>query len=428
MTGNQDMLNDKIDEKLSFSIIFFFIIQSANSTIKTVFPNLGNGFNAALSIGSGLVILYMLLSSMKEVYKMHPFVLIRSYALFGVIYIISIIQNVMRGAPIDVLLKESMLWTMVWWIPMGLICYSIKNRLILYRTMLKWSYVLSVVTLLSVYAYFMNIIDVNVEMLNRGNYNMFFSYMLVLPLIIHLNEIIDNRNIKALFFFLFELIGILVYGSRGALLCVVSFSILKFLIGGLKTITKFRLSVLVILLVSAFLLGVSAIAEDLEDAGLTSRTLEMFIDGSVSESDGRGSLRTYTMELISERPLLGYGLGGEFSELYSKAYGVPAKPGEYSSLTPHNGFLQLILNFGICVGLIVCIIIVIPILWIRQVRDMNCRILLIILFSVYIVPSLTVSDGIFIKPGIALYLFLVLRWCHDLRKESKEIVYEYSKS
>ncbi len=421
--------SETIDRQLSFSIIFFFIIQSANSTIKTNWPELGDGINAALSALSGVLILFLLLKSMKHVVKMHKGLVVRSYALFLTIYIISFFQISLRGAPLEVMLKESLLWTMVWWLPMGLIAYSVNDKKILYETMAKWSYLLSFVTLLSLYGYYMNILEIAFSHNNKGNYNMFFSYMLVLTMIFHLDEIINQKKKSAIIFFVIELAAIIVYGSRGAFLCIAAYLFLKFLMGGLPAASKVKVGIVVSILSVGFLLGLNIINKDLEEAGLTSRTLEMFTNGRASESDGRDKLRKDAEELIEERPILGFGLGGEFSEMYEKNYGSIAKGEEFSSLTPHNGFLQLMLNFGIVIGLLIGCAIALSVFVIPRVRNKYTKVLLIIFFSVYIVPSLTVGDGIFTKPGIALYLFMVLRWHHDLsnRKKLNQLKYEYSK-
>lgn len=409
--------SETIDRKLSFTIIFFFIIQSANSTIKTNFPELGDGVNSALSALSGIIILFLLLKSMKIVVKSHFNLVARSYVLFTTIYLLSFVQISLRGAPVGVMLKESMLWTMVWWLPLGLIAYSVNDKKILYQTLTKWSYLLSVVTLLSLYGYYINLIELSVTQSGKSNYNMFFSYMLVLTMVLHLNEVIDSKKKLAAFFCVIELAAIIIYGSRGAFLCIAAYFVLKFLMGGLKTRSKVKLSIAVGMMAAIFFIGINALNKDIEDVGLTSRTLEMFTEGRASESDGRDKLRKYAIELIEERPFLGYGLGGEFSEMYEKNYGSISRGEEFSSLTPHNGFLQLMLNFGIVIGLLVGSIIALSLLVIPHVKNIQTRELFIIFFSLYIVPALTVGDGIFTKPGIALYLFMVLRWHHDVKQK-----------
>ena len=75
---------------------------------------------------------------------------------------------------------------------MGLMVYSIYDKSILYEQMIRWSYLLSLVTMTAMVSYVTNILTLNMESLNRGNYNIFFSIYLVLPLILH-NEIVEKR-------------------------------------------------------------------------------------------------------------------------------------------------------------------------------------------------------------------------------------------
>ena len=414
--------NTKKDRWLSTSIMFFFIIQSANSTLKSIFTELGDAVNSSISALSGIIILLILIKSLKYVFKRHPSTVIRSYLLFILIYSLSIIMNIERGMPVNVLLKESMLWTMIWWLPMGLIIYSIYDSRILYQIMVKWSYLLSVITLLSLIAYF-NTLQSLPD--GSGNYNMSFSYLLLLPLIIHLNEVFEGRYTKNVLWLVIEAIAILVYGTRAALLCIAVFMIFKVLFGGLSTRQKTIVIFLSSIIVVAFVLNAKILFADLESAGYSSRTLEMFTEGRVSTSEGRDMLRLYSISLIEERPLLGYGLGGDFAVLYEKAYGLSAKSGEFSSLTPHNGVLQLMMNFGVIIGSILSLALILSIFYIRKIKDKDAKTISIILCSIYIIPSLTVGDGIFIKPGIALYIYLILN-CYYSNKNKRKI-YEYSK-
>lgn len=410
--------SDKVDEKLSFSIIFFFIIQSANSTIKSIFPNWGASTDSMLSMISGAVILVMILNSMRYVIKQHSKMVVWSYLLFFVVYAISIVMNISWNMPIEVLLKESMLWTMVWWLPMGLIVYSIRNKEVLYRTLLKWSYVLSFVTLLSLIAYF----DSLQLGLTRGNYNMSFSYLLLLPLLIHLNEVFEKMSVKNIIWLIVEVVAILIYGTRAALMCIAVFMFFKIISGGLNPTKRAFIVIFSTVLIMSFFLGAGTLFEDLEKAGYTSRTLEMFTSGTVTSSTGRDELRGYAIELIGERPLFGYGLGGEFAVLFEKAYGLSAQYSNFSSLTPHNGILQLMMNFGVVIGGILSLWLILTIFKINRVKDKNTKTLLFLLCSVYIIPALIVSDGIFIKPGIALYVFLFLNRNYSIN--NKQYLYE----
>lgn len=417
--------SDKIDKWLSLSIMFFFIIQSANSSLKTVFPDLNDKLGGGLSAISGCLILFFIMKSLVYVWRRNRGALISSYFLFAIVYGVSLLLNIQRGAPLDALIKESLLWTMIWWVPMGLIIYSIRNKSILYEQMVKWSYLLSVVTLTAMVSYVTNIMSLNMESLNRGNYNMFFSYMLVFPLIIHLNEIVDKKYKWNILFFIIEFGAILVNGSRGALLCIGGFLLLKFLLGDMSLGKKIQLSILTILGAALLYYGSQKIFEDLSGYGITSRTLEKIAGGSGAESDDRWMFYGYALDFINERPLLGYGLGGDFYEMYLKVYGTMPDNAKNATLTVHNGFLQILMCFGVFFGAIVIFIFWRPVFFLNKIKNQDSRIIMVILFSVFIIPNFTVGDGIFVKPGIALYIYLFYNWLNNRKKIKYHPEYKY---
>lgn len=425
--------SDRIDEILSNSIMFFFIIQSANSSLKTVFPSLADSLGGMISAISGGLIMFFVIRSMIYVWRRSRTAVVLSYLLFAAIYGVSLFINITSGAPINLLIRESLMWTMVWWLPMGLIIYSVRNKTILYSQIVRWSYLLSVVTLTAMISYVSNIINLNMDSLNRGNYNMFFSYMLVFPLIIHFNEIIDKHYKKNLVFFVVEFVAILINGSRGALLCIGGFLLLKFFLGNMSVANKIKLSFFAVLAASSLYFGSRIIFKELESYGITSRTLEKIAGGEGAESDDRWEMFGYAIDFIKERPVLGYGLGGDFYVMYKKVFGTEPESVK-DALTVHNGFLQILMCFGVFFGSIAIFIFWRPLFLFPRIKDSYTRILMVILFSVFIIPNFAVGDGVFVKPGIALYIYLFYNWLNTRKrvrlkriKDQKKKQNEFSK-
>lgn len=408
--------SDKNDIVLSNSIMFFFIIQSANSSIKTIFPDLADSYGGIISAISGILIIMFLFKSLLIVWKRNAHAVVVSYLLFGVIYGVSLFLNISRSAPIDALISESLVWTMLWWIPMGLTIYSVRNKAILYERMVKWSYLLSFVTLTAMISYVSNIINLNMSSLNRGNYNMFFSYMLVFPLIIHLNEIIDKRGKINILFFIIEFGSILINGSRGALLCIGGFLFLKFFLGKMSVGNKIKLSFLTIIAAGTLYFGSQLIFSELESYGITSRTIEKIAGGEGAESDDRWEMFGYAIDFIKEKPILGYGLGGDFHVMYQKVHGTAPLNVKDATLTVHNGFLQILMCFGVFFGAIAIFIFWRPPFLFPKIKEPDTRIILVILFSVFIIPNFTTGDGVFVKPGIALYIYFFYNWYNNRNK------------
>ena len=109
--------------------------------------------------------------------------------------------------------------------------------------------------------------------------------------------------------------------------------------------------------------------------------------------------------MVEEKPILGWGLGGEF---YPLAQMMGAGSYATAAFTPHNGILQLWVNFGLFIGTIIGIYIIISIMKVRKINDSCLRDILYIFFSASLLPRLIVGSGIFIEPGIAVYLFLYI--------------------
>lgn len=416
--NNSYSCSDKNDIVLSNSIMFFFIIQSANSSIKTIFPDLAESYGGLMSAMSGLLIVFFLFKSLLIVWKRNVRAVVVSYLLFSVIYSVSLFLNISRNFPIDALISESLVWTMLWWIPMGLIIYSVRNKTILYEQMVKWSYPLSLVTMTAMISYVSNIINLNMSNLTRGNYNMFFSYMLVFPLVIHLNEITNRKFKWNIIFFIVEFLSIVVNGSRGAFLCIGGFLLLKVFLGKISAASKLRIALLSLAAASAIYLGSQLIFSELESYGITSRTMEKIASGEGAESDDRWEMFGYAIDFIKEKPILGYGLGGDFHVMYQKVLGTAPLNAKDASLTVHNGFLQILMCFGVFFGAIAIFIFWRPLFLFPKIKDADTRMIMVILFSVFIIPNFATGDGIFVKPGIALYIYLFYNWYNHRKQKT----------
>jgi len=404
----------QIDEKLSFYVILFFIIQALNGSIKSILPFLDEDIQSKMSLLAGGILLLVMVKSLRYVFKRSHVILVKSYILFLILYFFGIIQSLMRDDPINLLLSASAFWTFVWWLPMGLFVYSIRDKNILYKVLLKGSYILSLILFLSL----IPVVLKSSIFAYEKDYNMFFSYMLVFPLLLHLNEYIRGKNKIILIFCIIELFAIVLYGSRGALLCVFSFSMLKIFYGQINYFQKVLIPSVLFTIIILFTASADYFVKVLSEYNLSSRTLEKLAAHDMQ--GGRDYIWEAGIQLIQERPILGYGLGGEFYQMTYQASEVLGRGrvvSEVEDLTPHNGFLQLMLNFGVFVGLSIGLYILFSILKLKTKDNSHIKDLLIITFSVFIIPAMTVSDGIFIKPGIAIFLYLMINY-------KKEILYE----
>lgn len=317
------------DKKISFFIISFYYCSILNLVIKTILPIP----TSVYPLISGIFMAIILINLLKSIYivikrSAKVFILSELIALF--VYCVSFLQN---GSDINIIINKAF-WTIGVCIPLGIYMYSIRNKEVFYSNIVKYSYGMTFILLLIM-------IFPNENLL----YNMSFSYSLLIPIILHINELFNNYKTRNLILAICEIICILLYGSRGALLCIFIFIIIK-LILRLKLNVK---SFFILIIVSITSINVlynfkkigSRILLLLNEKGYYSRTLELLFSGNISQGSGRDNLYIESLSMINEKPLFGFGVGGEFSRL---------------GIYPHNIFLEILLNFGVIIGT-ACIVI-----------------------------------------------------------------------
>ena len=379
------------DQKISLAIVVWLIVSALNASIKLYFTLPQSVWGLVSGIG-GSCFYYALLRVCKIVIRRSGKVLCVTFFVLFFLYMKSVIQNIYELEAI----KSYALWTFFFCLPIGICIYSVCDKKILYETLLKASYWIAGILSLIVFS----------PSTGDTHYNMFFSSSMILPLLLHLNEYIRRRKFFFLLLSLGEILLIVLYGSRGSLLCLGVFVILN-LFYSIKSKVK---QVLIIGLL--FLFGCcysiykdqigGAILNYLSSKNYYSRTLILLFQDEVTDLSGREVIWRKSNELLFEKPVLGWGVGGEIVPL-SRASGH--EDGE-SVTTTHNGWLELMLNHGIIVGLIIGLFFVLSIIRVRNIRDYYYRDLMFVFYSAFMTTTMTVGDGYLVKPGVWMYLFL----------------------
>ena len=411
------MLVKNTDKKLSLAIVWFFVLQDFNALIKTIMPA-QSIISSSSSILVGLIIIAIFSSNLLSILRTK--IVKKSFLLFLVIYLLTIAYAAFRNEPFGVIIKESALWTFAFWIPIGVFAYCIEDKRTLLNDFYRFSFIRSAL-MLAVFFWFVFAGHNETD----KDYNMYFSYSLVVPLLLHLDKQFSKGSAMLLLLVLLEFLAIIMYGSRGALLCILSYFVFRLVVFSspkqrIKNIFYLLLGVGVVY----FLLGHLSMAENF---GLHSRILEKAEAGETLS--GRDYIWLEGVALIKEYPLLGLGIGGEFYQMsvnsFNHLYYLYKDTLVISSTTPHNGFLELMLCFGIPLGIIVSFYILGKISVIKYINDNSIKSFVVVLFSVYIIPAFTVGDGIFVKPGIALFLYLALSLKNNYNRRRN--IYEYRK-
>lgn len=316
------------DQKISLALMASFVILTIQYFILIYFDLLETTDASRIQLISkgivGLAYLYALPIVIKRskikligIYSLGVFVFLLHYLLFP--------ENsfYMKGVifPFFFMCLPALVYSM-----------SIRNWNTLQNSMIKASLIVLIVgTVLGVLVLF--------GKATVGGYSMSLSYYMLLPMIIILNELFDNYSLKTLIFSLIALAIILSLGSRGPILCVMVFVLLKIMRPFTKLtytkllffLTTFTATLFIVIYLDSILHYINDL---LLNFGIRSRTIALFFREGVHLS-GRENIYPKIVEAIQDNPLLGIGIAGD--RLITGGYA-------------HNLFLEVLASFGIIVG------------------------------------------------------------------------------
>ncbi|MCP1144138.1 hypothetical protein [Lysinibacillus endophyticus] len=177
-----------------------------------------------------------------------------------------------------------------------------------------------------------------------GTYSMTFSYYLLLPVVISLNELIERFRLLPFIITMLSILLILLIGSRGPLLCIAVFIILKLIRPGVSIATSkmrifsyFTLIMLILFFCINYKNIILVINYNLLKFGFYSRSINLFLSNEIYLS-GRDEIYEMIVQNIVNNPFLGIGIAGD----RRVADGVYA----------HNIMIEFFANFGVIIGTI----------------------------------------------------------------------------
>ena len=377
-------------------VALYFIIMIANYSLKSFFQS-QPGMVSLIHLSMMSILIVSMLWGLIKAYNLIRSIVIKSYVIGLLFLLIGLILNYSHGYSSDVLLRENAVWLLGLWIPLGCTTCSIMDKGVLYKVLLRASYIM-------VFFLFFSFITRDVYQENGlVSYNMSYGTYCLLPFLLHLNEFIKSK--KVVFFCLaaYELYTILIYGNRGVLLSIAFFVFLYFIFAkNSKTKVIFMLLGFSLLSV-AFVFG-DTILDFVSSANINSRTIYMLTSGDIALSSERDELRLISLGMIKEHPILGWGFGGEYYEI-AKRFGEGADAVS-SAFNPHNGVIQNLVEFGLIMGSFVTFLIIKPLFKIRTVENGARKDLLIVFGSYAVVTRLVSAAGFFIHPDVAVFLYL----------------------
>lgn len=391
---------DKWDKRISWAIMWSFTAPTINWIIKTSFV-ISGGLWSLVSLITGASILLAWLLCLKEILRRSGKLLLISYAIFILLYTWSILLCTLREEGINLVI-ESAIMTFLKYLPVGVYIVSVYNKKILYDTIIKYSNITFVLLLFRVLTNF-GIIHSEKEAIE---YSMSFGYIIILPTLLHLNEFYNTKKRLYLFLAILEIIAIIVWASRGVLLSLGAFFLYKTLVSNNNIISKILTITLIIiigLIISIYgnQILINSI-NTLEKVGIESRTLNMIESNNIDNDSGRYNLFRISYDMITMKPLLGWGLGGEYYQIAKEInQSIPDM-----GCTSHNGILQVMVQFGLIGGIIISLLVIIPIFGVNRIKNFYSKNIIEIYYCAYAIPALTISSGFFIQPAIAIFIFM----------------------
>ncbi len=237
--------------------------------------------------------------------------------------------------------------------PLLMLTSSIQNYEILYRKLFSMSVICVIVASAAMlYTFFFQ---------KTSGYSMGVASSLTIPLLCIFSQYLRTRKVFLLPLLICGSLFILLWGSRGPLLCLIFYCFLVILIK-VKWIYKllfvflfFNIALFkdfILRILNDFLIGI------LDQLDIQSRTLRFIFGETESAMDGslmsRQEIFTTCRELILSHPFHGEGVFHSIIYPYIDAAGV-YQNFDISVPYPHNLFLEILLVWGLVAGGLICI-------------------------------------------------------------------------
>lgn len=216
---------------------------------------------------------------------------------------------------------------------------------------------------------------------------------------------------------LFSMVLILIYGNRSALLISVIAFVIQYVFFTNKAKRGVRILALIVMIIGAVLLlsgdiltGVSKI---LENAGISSRTLNILLSGAeaVTDNTGRSVIWENCQKAIMLKPWTGYGIGGERNlQLLGSRY-ISRLGGVYA----HNFFYEIILDFGVVLGSVILLVIAWKSIYIIRsdklilIKRLFTVLFLATAFKLWFSSSIWTDIDVYVCLGIAMNYYRSVR-------------------
>lgn len=382
------MTMKKTDDLFIRAFGLFLLENSLNLFLKQCFNNYY--ISNYLSIFLGIIFLFYIIIMIitKYTFLMGRIIILETIGTLIIFY--SVLNNL--DFAYSILLKCS--WIIIFCIPLSLFAYYVKD----------WNKVLNNIFMIVVICSFISVANVFLSKID-DYYNMSIGYSMLPLILIEIRKAISKKIVW--FLVVLQIVLIVFYCSRGPLLCIAIYIIYLFFFSSNSKTKIFKkilfsfIFVFALINYSFILRGVNNI---LNYFGIYSRTMDMLSRGDINNSTGRLEVYQLLIPHIMDNPIFGLGVAGEIRYIIS---------------SPHLLFLELLLNYGLIVGLLIsCFILIIISYSLIKTRFRND---IIILFMCAGFIHLMLSSTYLETP----IFWILLATCLKIVRMKRVVVYNY---
>lgn len=366
--------NIETNRLLGYYFITVIIIRAYNSAIKGAIelPPSTYLFSSIFLCIILFVLALIVLSHFDNIVK-------RNFIIIESICLIVLVVSAIRYSEYAIQILERTSWIFIAGLPLLFFLSKITNhRKVYYIVLDKCIYI----DIACIIMYFFHT--------SQLSSNMVFSYTLIIPLFLHMNEFFNSRKKIYIMISILELLLLFSYGSRGAFI-----AILGFIAGNLIFINnkwlKPKILIPILILIVAFIFfilndGFQNLFDLLMKSGKYNRNLDMLANGTFFSNNGRFDIYILYFNKIMMHPFIGWGIASDFVI------------GEFQ----HNIIIEVLFEFGLILGSILIIGLLYTFYKIFKEPNRKKKELLIIFIACGIIPLMFSSS----------YIEWIPFWCY----------------
>ena len=215
-----------------------------------------------------------------------------------------------------------------------------------------------------------------------NGYNMSFSYGLLLPMI----SLYSRKNSYSVIASMLLFIFVIALGSRGAAVFFSLYVIVDIILFNRKFL------ILIIIAIVSIILLIPLFINKLDEFGISSRTLMLLLSGDFNQDSGRSEIFDLVINPLMKNPIMGIGLWGD-------RYYID---GFYC----HNIILEICLNFGMFLGPLLILYVVVFFLKVYFHSSTENKMILLKYFIACVLP-LMLSSSYLVAPNFGIFVGII---------------------